>query len=85
MRELCHGATVPGQFAYISLSEKCCKCVIIHNISVNLCILMILTVRINNVPKVNIVYSCSRPLHTQSEYCKKMRWARILLRHVPLK
>ena len=33
----CGGAAVRGKLAYISSSEKCCKCVIIHNISVKLC------------------------------------------------
>ena len=33
------GAVVRGQLAYISSSEKCFKCVIIHNISINVCII----------------------------------------------
>ena len=37
-------AAVRGQLAYISSSEKCYKCVIIHNLSksVNLCIVYVL-------------------------------------------
>ena len=54
MREPSHGATVRGQFAFISLSEKrckCCytqyKCTCVHN------------VRINNIPKqcVQLLYT----------------------------
>ena len=42
----CCGAAVRAQLAYISSSEKCCKCVIIHNnyISENLCILYVLII-----------------------------------------
>ena len=46
-----------GQLAYILSWEKCCKCVIIHNISVNLCII----VPINNVP----IYSGHGFVHIQ--------------------
>ena len=49
MREPSYGATVRGQFAYISLSEKRCNCVIIHNISVHLCIMYVLIMYLNSV------------------------------------
>ena len=64
-----------GQLAYISSWEKCCKCVIIHNISVNLCII----VPINNVP----IYSGHGFVHIQSELLKKTRWARIVDKCLP--
>ena len=43
-----YGATVRGQLAYISSSENCCKCVIIHNISLHLCIMYVLIMYLNN-------------------------------------
>ena len=40
------------QLASISSSEKCCKCVIIHNITTNVCILSVFSMYLN------IVYGC---------------------------
>ena len=65
----CGGAAVRVQLAHISSSEKRCKCVIIHNISVHLCIMYVLIMYLNSV------YGCCiRTIWI----LKKMRWARIL-------
>ena len=52
----CGGAAVRCHLSYMSSSEKCGKCVIIHNISVNVCIMYVLIISLNSV-HVRLLYT----------------------------
>ena len=64
------GAVVRGQLAYISSSEKCCKCLIMYNIRVNLRTLYVLILYLNKTRTVLV--------HIIIWIVKKPGWARIL-------